>query len=109
MKELLCILGFIVFVYGSAVFWVMYICKCSLEEARDKIASFFQRDVYRLDCDYNFRTEINKICLDILGEKRYQELCKLEEYSSTFVFVQSSGYPSFKITMNVNDENEKKC
>lgn len=109
MNTVAMILGYGVMVYFSIVGLVMICTKCSFEDAREKVASFFKENEYELASDFNYKHSINEIAKDILGDARYDELCKLDKYSKTLLFCDNhNGLPSVKITLNFNDDSEKK-
>ena len=109
MNEIAMVLGYGVMVYFAIVGLVMLCTKCTFEDAREKIASFFKENEYELSCDFNYIQSINEIVKDILGDSRYDELCKLDKYSKTLLFCNNhSGLPSVKITLSINDDSEKK-
>lgn len=87
----------------------MLFTKSSVDEARKKISSFFRDDEYELSQDSNYQQDVNNIVKDILGQTRYEELCNLNKYSLTLQFLDNhDGLPCVQITLNTNDENEKK-
>lgn len=87
----------------------MLITKCSVEDARKKISSFFRENDYELSRDGNYKQSVNDIVKDILGKSRYEELCNLDKYNMTLQFLDNNdGLPCVQITLNCNDENEKK-
>lgn len=109
MLEIAMILGVGVMAYLAIVGLIMLFAKCSFEDAREMVASFFKENEYELSRDFNYKQSINEIVKDILGETRYGELCKLDKYSNTLLFCDNhNGLPSVKITLNINDDNEKK-
>lgn len=103
------IIGVCFVIYISMVGIIMLFTKCSVDDARKKISSFFQENSYELSRDYNYIQSINTVANDILGKARYDELCSLDKHCSTLQFCDNhDGLPSVKITFNCNDENEKR-
>ncbi len=111
------ILGIVVpimFLYGMGIVVLKIVTKCSVQEAREIIADFIKSQFnenntieYELKNDENYIREVNTVCEDILGEKRYKDLCLLTKNSITVEFRESSGYPSVYITVNPIDENDR--
>lgn len=109
MSEISQLVGLFVIIYCVIVGMVMLITKCSVEDARKKISSFFRENDYELSRDGNYKQSVNDIVKDILGKSRYEELCNLDKYSMTLQFLDNhDGLPCVQITLNSNDENEKK-
>lgn len=103
------LVGLFVIIYCVIVGLVMLITKCSVEDARKKISSFFRENDYELSRDGNYKQSVNDIVKDILGKSRYEELCNLDKYNMTLQFLDNNdGLPCVQITLNCNDENEKK-
>ena len=103
------LVGFAVIVYGVVVGLVMLVTKCSVDDARKKISVFFRENGYELSRDWNYKQAVNTVVKDLLGVTRYKELCNLDKHSLTLQFLDNhAGLPCVKITLNSNDENEKK-
>lgn len=86
MNEILQLVGLVVMIYWGLVGMVMLITKCSVEDARKKISSFFKENDYELSRDGNYKQSVNNIVKDVLGKVRYEELCDLDKYSMTLQF-----------------------
>lgn len=116
MFALIQLVGFLVIIYLLAVRILMLCNKCSEKEAKEMIADWWQENTsgqpkndYELSRDCNYDYDINSTVKDILGEARYDELCKLARHSSALVFNDThAGFPTVKITANCNDKNEEK-
>ena len=62
---------------------------------------------YELSNDNNYSREVYSSVEGIIGEARYNELCKLDEWSRALVFNdRHSGYPTVQITVNSSDKSE---
>lgn len=86
----------------------MYTTHCTLKEAIFSIASFLRQGEYELSADQNYCRECNQIIKDILGDKRYENLCTLNPYSSTLFFADAhAGNPSVCITVKPSDDSER--
>lgn len=111
MRILLELVGLCVMAYIAVVAIIMAVMRCSADEAREKVAAFFRengRVPYELSRDANYLQALNDAVKTTLGEKRYEELCGLENYSSTIRFSDNhAGLPSVKITVTCADEMEK--
>lgn len=109
MLVIIQIAGICVIIYFLLIGIIMLYTESSIEDARKMISSCLLKNGYKLSRDLNYIQVINKIIKDILGESRYEELCNLNTYSSIIQFCDShDGLPSVKITLNCNEENEKK-
>lgn len=109
MSEISQLVGLFVIIYCVIVGLIILITKCSIEDARKKISSFFRENDYELSRDGNYKRSVNDIVKDILGKSRYEELCDFDKHSTTLQFQDNhDGLPCVQITLNSNDENEKK-
>lgn len=80
----------------------------SCKEAICEIASLLKENGYELSADQNYCRECNQIVRDILGDKKYEDLCKLNPYSSTLFFAdEHAGNPSVCITVNPANDSER--
>lgn len=78
------------------------------KEAILQIVSFLKENGYELSADQNYCRECNQIIKDILGDKRYEDLCKLNPYISTLFFADAhAGNPSVCITVKPSDDSER--
>lgn len=78
------------------------------EEATKKIQTFVsQKEVYHLANDQMLITDIWNAVNDIVGDVRYEELCKLSRTSQLIDTNFASGLPYVAVTVNYADENEK--
>ncbi|MDD3417725.1 MAG: hypothetical protein PHY47_27675 [Lachnospiraceae bacterium] len=78
------------------------------EEATRKIQAFVsQTEVYHLATDQMLIEEIWKAVCDIIGDTRYEELCRLSRTSKLFETNFASGLPYILVTVDFADENEK--
>lgn len=103
------IVGLVVVIYFFVVGIMIFFTRCSYEDAKKKMASFFRESGYELSRDFNYRQSVNEIAKDILGKARYEELCNLDKHSNTLQFCDNhDGLPSVKITLNYTDNNEQK-
>lgn len=81
----------------------------SKEEATKQIQAFIsQKEVYHLATDQMLIAEIWSAVNDIIGDARYEELCKLSRNSTMIHMNFASGLPYIAVTVNYADENEKK-
>ena len=81
----------------------------SCKEAICEIASLLKENGYELSADQNYCRECNQIIKDILGDKRYENLCTLNPYSYTLFFADAhAGNPSVCITVNPSDDSERR-
>lgn len=81
----------------------------SKEEATKQIQAFAsQKEVYHLATDQMLNTDIWNAVNDIIGDMRYEELCRLSRTSKLFDANFASGLPYLAVTVNYADENEKK-
>ena len=71
MSEISQLVGLFVILYCVIVGLVMLITKCSVEDARKKISSFFRENDYELSRDGNYKQSVNDIVKDLLGKSRY--------------------------------------
>lgn len=86
----------------------MYTTHCTFKEAIISIASFLRQGEYELSADQNYCRECNQIVKDILGEKKYEDLCTLNPHSLTLYFNDMhSGTPSVCITVKPSDDSER--
>lgn len=86
----------------------MYTTHCTLKEAIFSIASFLRQGEYELSADQNYCRECNQIVKDIIEDKRYDDLCKLNSYSPTLYFNDAhAGNPSVCITVKPSDDSER--
>lgn len=114
MLAIIQLAGICVITYFLILGVVMLFTQCSIAEAQEMIASWIQENVsgvpkinYELSRDYNYEREVNSIVEDIIGETRYEELCKLANHSSALKFIDShAGYPTVQITVNCSDKIE---
>ena len=92
-------------------FWIiaiMYLKKCSFMEAVTFIASSFLKNEYELSSDFNYYNDCCKILKDILGDKRFDDLCELDQYSPIIFFNDThAGNPSVCITVNPSYDSER--
>lgn len=87
---------------------VMIWTGCSKEEATKKIQEFvLQKEEYHLATDQMLIADIWSVVKDIIGDSRYDELCKLSRSSQLFQANYASGLPYLAITVAYSDENEK--
>ncbi|MDE6993565.1 MAG: hypothetical protein K2P41_03935 [Lachnospiraceae bacterium] len=116
--------GILVIIYFLVllVVKILMLCNnCSEEDAKKMFASWWQENTsgqskaaadlqkagYELSGDWNYRSAVNSEVEKILGASRYDELCKLDEYSNTLQFIDNhSGYPTVQVTVNCNDKIE---
>lgn len=78
------------------------------EEATKQIQAFIsQKDVYHLATDQMLVTDIWNAINNIIGDTRYEELCRLSRTSKLFETNFASGLPYVAVTVNYADENEK--
>lgn len=78
------------------------------EEATKQIQAFVsQKEVYHLASDQMLVTDIWNAVNDIIGDTRYEELCRLSRTSQLFKANFASGLPYVAITVNYENENEK--
>ena len=108
MVEILEIVSAVLGAYIVVIALVMVVTKSNFQEAREIVARKLKNNSeYMLKYDQNYIREIEAACEEILGEKRYKNLCSLSKYSRAIDFCESKGYPSVHITVSPNDENEK--
>jgi hypothetical protein len=109
--------GFLVIIYCLAILAIkiLMLCNnCAEEDAKKMIADWWQGNVsgqpkiaYELSNDNNYSREVYSSVEGIIGEARYNELCKLDEWSRALVFNdRHSGYPTVQITVNSSDKSE---
>lgn len=80
----------------------------SWKEAICEIASLVKSNGYELSADQNYCRECNQIVKDIIDDKRYYDLCKLNSYSPTLYFNDAhAGNPSVCITVKPSDDSER--
>lgn len=116
MLAIIQLAGICVITYFLILGVVMLFTQCSVEKAQEIIALWIQENVsgvprinYELSGDCNYVREVNSIVEEILGEARYDELCKLSNHSSALEFVDNhAGYPTVQITVNSSDKIEDK-
>ena len=106
MGALIWVFGFIAISYGGVLIIVKMIRQSTWKEAMQIIASFFKNNEYELQYDTNFITEVNHIIRSVVGEQQYQQLCRLNVYSSTVIFT-TVGIPTVSITVKPKDDSER--
>lgn len=80
----------------------------SKEEATKQIQAFVsQKEVYHLATDQMLITDIWNAVNDIVGDARYEELCRLARTAQLICMNYASGLPYIAVTVNYADENEK--
>lgn len=78
------------------------------EEATKLIQDFVsQKEMYHLANDQMLITDIWNAVNDIIGDARYEDLCKLARNSTLIHMNYASGLPYVAVTVNYADENEK--
>lgn len=78
------------------------------EEATKKIQNYItQREEYHLSSDQMLNTDIENALNDIIGDSRYDTLCKLARTVPLITRNYSGGLPYIEITISYIDENEK--
>ena len=78
------------------------------EEATKQIQAFVsQKEVYHVATDQMLVTDIWNVVNDIIGDARYEELCRLARTSKLIATDCASGLPYIAVTVNYVDENEK--
>jgi len=78
------------------------------EEATKRIQDFIsQKEVYHLATDQMLITDIWNAVNDIIGDVRYEELCKLARTSQLIDVNFASGLPYIAVTVKSADANEK--
>lgn len=103
----------VIFAVVVAVFFatrklVMMWTGSTKEEATKKIQAFIsQKEVYHLATDQMLITDIENAINDIVGDARYEELCRLARTSQLICMNYASGLPYIAVTVNYADENEK--
>ncbi len=108
--------GIFLIAYVLLVVIVKAIKKCSFEEAREAVASWWQENAsgvpqsqYELSKDRNYEFAVNSTVENVMGETRYNELCKLARHSSALVFNDThAGFPTVQITVNSNSRSEER-
>ena len=108
--------GIFLIAYVLLVVIVNAIKKCSFEEAREAVASWWQENAsgvpqsqYELSKDRNYEFAVNSTVENVMGETRYNELCKLARHSSALVFNDThAGFPTVQITVNSNSRSEER-
>ena len=103
----------VIFVVVLCVFYatrmaVMMWTGCTKEEAEKKIQAFIsQKQEYHLATDQMLIADMENVVNDIVGDVRYEELCRLARTSQLIVSNYASGLPYIAVTVNYADENEK--
>lgn len=96
---IIALLGFLLFKAINHYSWKEAICE---------IASLLKENGYELSADQNYCRECNQIVKDIIDDKRYDDLCKLNLYSPTLYFNNAhAGNPSVCITVKPSDDSER--
>lgn len=116
MLAIIQLAGICVITYFLILGVVMLYRQCPVKKAQEIIASWWQENSsglpqndYELSRDCNYDCEVNSTVEGILGETRYNELCKLAKYSSALEFIDGhAGYPTVRITVNCSDKIEEK-
>lgn len=114
MLAIIQLAGMCVITYFLILGVVMLFTQCSVAEAQKMIVSWLQENMsglpkkdYELSRDCNYDREVNSAVEGILGETRYNELCKLATHSSALEFIDNhAGYPTVQITVNCSDRIE---
>ena len=102
------VIFFVIFPLGLLIVTTMHTENCTFKEAIISIVSFLKQGEYELSADQNYCRECNQIVRDILGDKRYKDLCILNPYSLTLYFNDThSGTPSVCITVKPSDDSER--
>ena len=106
--KLLAIAGVVLGMFYVVRKIVMLWTGCTKEEATKRIQAFLsQKEVYHLASDQMFIIDIWNTVKDIIGEIRYDELCRLSRTAQLFQANYVSGLPYVEITVNYENENEK--
>lgn len=78
------------------------------EEATKKIQAFVsQKEVYHLSTDQMLILDLWNAVHDIIGDFRYEEICRLSRTSQMFKSGFASRLPYIAVTVAYADENEK--
>lgn len=78
------------------------------EEATKKIQAFIsQKEVYHLSTDQMLSLDLWNAVHDIIGDFRYEEICRLSRTSQMFKSGFASRLPYIAVTVAYADENEK--
>lgn len=87
---------------------VMLWTGCTKDEATKQIQDFVSpKNVYHLSSDQMLVIDIWNAVNCIIGDTRYEELCKLSRTAPLFNANFASGLPYIAITVNYANENEK--
>ena len=99
---------FVILPLGIYIVVTMHTENCTFKEAIISIVSFLRQGGYELSADQNYCRECNQIVKDIIEDKRYDDLCKLNSYSPTLYFNDAhAGTPSVCITVKPSDDSER--
>lgn len=108
MFGLFVIIALIVLLFFITRSLVMLWTGCTAEEAAKKIQEFVsQKKNYHLAEDQILVSDLCEDLKNVIGDVRYQELCKLAKSCTILNFGYASGLPYIAITVNYIDENEK--
>ena len=106
--NLLCIAVVVVIAFFIVRKLVMLWTGSTKEEATKQIQAFVsQKESYHIATDQMLITDLWNAVNDIIGDTRYEEICRLSRTSQMFETSYASGLPYVAITVAYADENEK--
>lgn len=82
---------------------------CDNTEAEQKLHNFVNgKTPYSFKNDVAFQNDVEYNIQNIIGDKRFNQLCRLSQIVPLLAFNYNSGLPYIAITVNYADDNEKR-